>query len=170
MTNYVEWFRSQLKSSGEGFVWAFRQIDPALHLSLPPNPHYLGTWPPARLVWHVTEYERCVALPSMRHFLGGPMLTEDAWPDSDDLWAIAQQQTAEELIAAFQAVRDEQIQLLNDLQTIDWTAPGETVWGMKPLALVVTKTYQHTFEHGDTLLRMGMWWEHFERDMAEKAT
>jgi len=23
----------------------------------------------------------------------------------------------------------------------------------------VTKTYQHTFEHGDTLLRMALWWK-----------
>ena len=29
--------------------------------------------------------------------------------------------------------------------------------------MIVTKTYQHTFEHGDTLLRMGLWWEEFQQ-------
>jgi len=28
------------------------------------------------------------------------------------------------------------------------------------LAWVITKTFQHTYEHGDTLLRMGLWWQH----------
>ena len=30
--------------------------------------------------------------------------------------------------------------------------------------MIVTKTYQHTFEHGDTLLRMGLWWEQFQQE------
>jgi hypothetical protein len=42
-----------------------------------------------------------------------------------------------------------QIKLLDDLSAFDWDAPRETIWGMKPLSMVVTKTHQHTFEHGD---------------------
>src|SRR5512144_2964170 len=112
MTNWTEWFRSQLKSSAEGFVWAFQQIEPSLHYAFAPDPGYMGTWPPARLVWHVTEYERCLALPSMRQWVGDSIPAGDAWIDNDDMWAAAQTQTADQLVAAFNAVRQEQIQLL----------------------------------------------------------
>jgi hypothetical protein len=49
--------------------------------------------------------------------------------------------------------------LVDALEQVDWEAPQATLWGDKPLKMIVTKTYQHTFEHGDTLLRMGLWWE-----------
>lgn len=166
MTNWTAWFRNQLQASGDGFVWAFGQIDADLHKHLPPRPSYLGLWPPARHVWHVTEYERCLAVPSMKQWLGGalPPDNDDLWPDTDEAWRDAQERTFDELVAAFRAVRQEQIAMLDQLETVDWTAPRETLWGNKPLSMVVTKTYQHTFEHGDTLLRMGLWW----RDMAEQ--
>jgi hypothetical protein len=32
----------------------------------------------------------------------------------------------------------------------------------------VTKTYQHTLERCDTLLRMGLWWDDAERDIAAR--
>ncbi|MDQ2996100.1 MAG: hypothetical protein M3R61_03450 [Chloroflexota bacterium] len=35
MTNWATWFRQQLQSSADGFVWAFEQIAPALHDKLP---------------------------------------------------------------------------------------------------------------------------------------
>lgn len=170
MQNWVEWFRSQLKSSGEGFAWAFQQIEPELHFELPPVPNYMGTWSPARLVWHVTEYERCLVLPSMRQWLGGEMPSGDnIWPDDDATWASAQNRSADALVAAFHAVRQEQIKLLDPLENVDWTAPRQTLWGLKPLSMVVTKTYQHTFEHGDTLLRMSLWWREAEADIARDA-
>lgn len=169
MTNWTEWFRSQLKSSAEGFVWAFQQIEPSLHYILPPDPGYLGTWPPARLVWHVTEYERCLVLPSMQQWLGGAIPDGESWDDSDEAWSAAKTRTANELVAAFNRVRQEQIQLLDPLATVDWTSLRTTLWGEKPLSMIVTKTYQHTFEHGDTLLRMGLWWREIEEMNARQA-
>ena len=54
--------------------------------------------------------------------------------------------------------------MLDELAQVDWEAPQATLWGDKPLKMIVTKTYQHTFEHGDTLLRMGLWWEEFQQE------
>lgn len=167
MTNWCEWFRYQLKASGEGLTWAFSQIDADLLYKLPPSANYMGTWTPARHVWHITEYDRCVALPSMRQWLGGSIPGDDAWPDNDETWEAVTDRSREALTTAFHAVRDEQINLLNDLQSVDWATTRDTVWGSKPLSLVVTKTYQHTFEHGDTLLRMSMWWKEFEEEIAQ---
>ena len=170
MTNVVDWFRYQLKASADGFEWAFSQIPSSFYKKLPPDPAYLGTWQPARHVWHVTEYERCLALPSMQLWLNVPMSTEDDWPDDDNAWAKVQELGAQELLSEFRRVRQEQIDLLDQLTGMDWNAPRETLWGLKPLSMVVTKTFQHTYEHGDTLLRMGLWWEEILKEEAEKST
>jgi hypothetical protein len=159
MTDWVSWFRYQLQASADGFVWAFSKISPSLRESLPPDPDYLGTWPPARHVWHVTEYERCLVIPSMNQWLGGSIPTENAWPDDDNTWAKVQNRGFEELTSTFCHIRQQQLELLDKLINADWHAPRETLWGFKPLSMIVTKTFQHTYEHGDTLLRMGLWWE-----------
>ncbi len=161
MTDFVEWFRYQLKASADGFEWAYTQIPSDLRTKLPPDPNYMGTWSPARHVWHVTEYEKCLALPSMMEWLNVPMSPEDEWPDDDAAWNKAQECGVSGLIAEFQRVRRQQIELLDQLARLDWNAPRQTLWGMYPLSMVVTKTFQHTYEYGDTLLRMGLWWEEY---------
>jgi len=170
MTEFVPWFRYQLKASADGFEWAFLQIPPALFEQIPPDPGFLGSWPPARHVWHVTEYERCLAIPSMYKWLDGPTPPEDDWPDDDDTWAKVQERGFDELVANFRRVRGQQIDLLDRLAAVDWSEPRETLWGPKPLSMVVTKTFQHTYEHGDTLLRMGLWWEVILEEEAGKST
>lgn len=159
MTDWVPWFRYQLQASADGFVWAFSQIKPSFRENLPPMPGYLGTWPPARHIWHVTEYEKCLVIPSMKQWLGGSMPAGDSWPDDDDTWAKVQDRGLEALTSAFRHVRQQQAELLDQLINIDWLTSQETLWGHKPLSMIVTKTFQHTYEHGDTLLRMGLWWE-----------
>ena len=167
MTDWVPWFRYQLKASAEGFEWGFAQIPPAWLEQLPPDPGYLGTWSPARHVWHVTEYERCLALPSMYLWLDESAAhPEIEWPDDDEAWAQVQDRKLETLLAEFHQIRQEQIDLLERLTTVDWQTPRETLWGPKPLSMVVTKTFQHTYEHGDTLLRMGLWWETILKEIA----
>ena len=159
MTDYVAWFRYQLQASADGFMWAAQQLDPQHYNLLPPAPSYLGTWPPARHIWHITGYERCLVIPSMRQWLGAPLPAGDDWPDDDATWQSLAGKSVASLLDAFCAIRHEQIQLLDQLASVDWTAPRETLWGDKPLAMIVTKTFQHTYEHGDTLLRMGLWWK-----------
>jgi hypothetical protein len=169
MTQFVEWFRYQLNASADGFAWAFSQIPVIFHDQLPPDPGYLGTWAPARHVWHVTEYERYLALPSMLEWLTGPVSPEEDWLDDDDAWAKVQDRGLEALVSDFRRIRQQQIDLLDQLTATDWNAPRETLWGLKPLSMVVTKTFQHTYEHGDTLLRMGLWWEETLEEEAKKS-
>lgn len=165
MTDWVTWFRYQLQASADGLVWGVEQLDPTYYTLLPPAPSYLGTWQPARHLWHVTEYERCLVIPSMQQWLGGNLPPEDAWPDDDPAWQRVHNQSIDSFLAAFRLVREEQIAVLDALVSVDWTTPRTTLWGHKPLSMIVTKTFQHTYEHGDTLLRMGLWW----REVAEKA-
>jgi len=169
MTDWIAWFRYQLKSSADGFEWALSQIPPHLIDQLPPDPKYLGTWSPARHLWHMTEYERCLAMASMLDWLDGAQQSDKNWPDDDEAWAKVQERGCDALTLNFRRIRYQQIELLDQLTTVDWNAPRETLWGTKPLSMVVTKTFQHTYEHGDTLLRMGLWWEVRLADEAEKA-
>lgn len=159
MTDWVAWFRYQLQASADGFVWAFSQIAPQLRENLPPAPEFLGTWPPARHVWHVTEYERCLVIPSMNQWMGGSMPNGEDWLAVDNAWAEVPNRGFAELTSAFRHIREQQIALLDKLIDVDWNAQRGTLWGQKPLSMIVTKTFQHTYEHGDTLLKMGIWWE-----------
>jgi hypothetical protein len=170
MTEWATWFQQQLQSSGDGFVWAFEQIGRDLHHKLPPRPGYLGSWPPIRHIWHVARYERTLVIPSMRQWLGAPLADGDGWHEGDDDdvdFAQACQQGLGDVVAAFCDIRLQQIAMLNELAQVDWETPRATLWGNKPLKMIVTKTYQHTFEHGDTLLRMGLWWAEFEERLKQ---
>ena len=169
MKNWNEWFRYQLEASAEGFLWGYDQIRPALLERLPPRPDYLGTWEPTRHVWHVMEYERWLVIPSMKQWLGGEMPDNGSWRDDDEAWSMFRERDSKAIIRAFRLVRQEQIAMLEEFRTVDWETPRETLWGNKPLSMVVTKTFQHTYEHGDTLLRMYLWWEAIESDMSKKA-
>ena len=166
MTEWVPWFRYQLNASAEAFVWAAQQLRASDQFTLPPEPNYLGTWPAARHVWHVSGYERCLALPAMRQWVEiEPSMGED-WQDNDAAWESGPRYSMAQYLEEFQAVRQEQLLLLDQLVPADWTALRKTGWGEKSLAWIVTKTFQHTYEHGDTLLRMGLWREHIEAQIA----
>lgn len=165
--NWPNWFLTHLQTSAEGFEWAFWQVPERLRRERPIETEYMGLWSATRHVWHVTEYERCIAMPSMRLWLGGAALAEDAWLDDDAAWDKYKLTADKDLIDQFWTVRRQEIALVNALQEVDWDAPRETGWGSKPLSWVVSKTYQHTFEHGDTLMRMGLWWEHILGEIAK---
>ncbi|NTU81332.1 MAG: hypothetical protein HGA45_18470, partial [Chloroflexales bacterium] len=133
MTDWAAWFRYQLQASADGFAWAVEQLNPEYLFDLPPDPSYLGTWEPARHVWHVAEYERCLVIPTMRQWLGGELPPENAWPDDDASWALAQKQPIRHFLDTFRAIRQVQLQLLEQIAAVDWTAPRATLWGRKPL-------------------------------------
>jgi hypothetical protein len=50
------------------------------------------------------------------------------------------------------------------------TICAATLWRPRPLSWIVTKTFQHTYEHGDTLLRMVLWWKHIAAQIAAHRT
>jgi len=154
--NLSPWFQQHLQTSADGFVWAVEQMPPERRFVPPPLP--FGEWSAARHAFHLLFYERTIALPSMRQWLGGPppatfgTSEETAWGDraADDL---------EGLLAAFREIRTEQIGLLPQFDASAWDEPRSTVWGAVPLRWVVTKTYQHTAEHTHNVLSMALFWD-----------
>lgn len=159
MTNWIEWFRYQLKASEDAFVWAAEQIPPPLLNQIPPNADYFGLWEPARHVWHVSGYEQYVVMPSMNQWLHNSGVPVISWADTDAAWAGVTDRSLRTLTQKFRHIRQMQIEMLDELMDSDWDTPRPTVWEERPLSMVVTKTLQHTYEHGDTLMRMGLWWD-----------
>ena len=157
MTNWAAWFTNQLKASADNLVWALSQIPIRVQNELPPHPRW-GTWSPARHIWHVTEYERCLVIPTMKQWLDESPKPDFAWSDDDETWEAVQNRSFEELTAEFLQIRQQQIDMLPHLAGTNWQVPRGTLWGSKPLSFIVTKTFQHTYEHGDVLLRMVLWW------------
>lgn len=153
-----EWFRFQLQTTAEGIIWAIGQLEPDLHLYSPPDPEYMGSWPASRHLWHVARYEQTYALPAMKVWLGEPLAQPDIFRVEDREWAIEQTRGTDVFVEDLRNVREEQIAMLSQFADSDWDRAKPVYWGKQPLSMVLTKTYQHTLEHTDAILRMALWW------------
>ena len=151
-------FQQQLKTSMENFLWAVEQI-PQERLYLAPRPN---RWPIARIIFHLTRYEQRLALPSMQQWLSGPRpivgtQEEDNAQDERD-WNGGESHNIQILIADFEAIRSQQLALFPQFNEQSWREEREAIWGKVSLRWILTKTYQHTLEHTDEVLRAYLWW------------
>ena len=155
MNNLSQWFHDQLQTSAEGFIWSVEQV-PGLRRTVQP-PAGLGEWTAARHVFHMLYYEQTLALPGMRQWLGDAAPSTDGL-DEDAAWAAGQEEV-ESLFVKFRKVRAEQVALLPKFEPAVWNEKRETVWGPMTLLWVVSKTYQHTAEHINDVLRIALFWD-----------
>jgi hypothetical protein len=157
MTDHpAEWFANQLRAATDGFVWAIRQV-PAERLDAKP-PSRLGEWSATRQAFHALYYDREVALPSMEHWLGEPYPTFEGY-DEAAAWANAP--TLDEVLAELEQVRSRQIAVLAKVTESQWEEVRHTSWGDKSFYWVISKTYAHTVEHLDNVLRIALLWDHY---------
>ena len=154
--NPATFFADKLRESAENFAWAVEQVSAERRFAPPPKP--LGEWSAARQVFHLTHYERTLALPTMRQWLGEPRPPRDAWLREEAIWNDGQGRDLDTLLADFHAVRREQIALLPDFTVSAWDEPHVAIWGpaTTTLSWTVMKTYQHTFEHTTTVLQLAL--------------
>jgi hypothetical protein len=98
-------------------------------------------------------------LPSMRQWLGGtiPFLDDK---DEDRDWSKSHEKV-EGLLEKFRIVRAEQIALLPNFDDAAWSTTCEAVWGPVTLLWVISKTYQHTAEHINDVMRIGLFWDRY---------
>ena len=154
----LQLLRQNLQASTENFLWAVEQI-PRERLYLAPR---TDRWPIARIVYHLTHYEQHIALPSTLQWLGKPrpiVETQQEYDREEDLqWNDGQNHDIAQLTADFKAVRFQQFEVLSKCTEQMWNEERDVVWGHLPLKWVVTKTYQHTLEHTDEVLRAYLWW------------
>jgi hypothetical protein len=152
--NLGEWFKSQLATSADAFAWAVAQVPADRQQREPPNG--LGAWTAARHVFHLLFYEREIALPAMRLWLG-QSYDAAAAPDEDIAWD--SKAASADLLEQFRQVRAEELALLADMPETAWTEERPTAWGKPTLQWVVTKTLQQTAEHTHLVLSLALYWE-----------
>ena len=116
--NPSTFFADKLQESAENFAWAVEQVPAGRRFAPPPKP--LGEWSAARQIFHLTYYERVLALPTMRQWLGVPRPPRDAWLREETIWNDDQGRDVDELLADFHAVRQEQIALLLCFDAAAW--------------------------------------------------
>ena len=168
----ADYFARQLTSTLEGFAGAIEQIPAERRHQSPPSPNRLGQWSPARHVFHLLTYEHEVALPSMRHWLGGPKPDDARFVNEDASWdAEGAGQSIEAFLQQLRAVRAEQISLLPRFSSAAWETVRDPIPAWRPVTLrwIVTKTLQHTAEHTNDALRLVIFWDWALQDATSEA-
>ena len=152
--NGSEWFAYQLQSTLDGLIWSAGQLPRERYYALPPSP--LGEWAASQHIFHMLEYERDLALPSMYQWLGAPPAVRKQAEGNDPHNLPAM----EEMLLEFQEVRQAEIALLSKFAEDHWnTSQNTTFWGAVNLSWLVSKTYQHTLEHTHDILRIVLFWD-----------
>ena len=159
----MRWLSDELGRSALGYDWAVRQV-PEDRLDLTPPPG-LWEWSALRHLYHLVWYEREIALPTMRLWPDGPPFTEEGL-DEEAAWTADRAGVElEAWLRLLAAGRDEQRARLAGMDAAAWTAERPTGWDdlprPVPLRWVVAKTYQHTAEHTNDVLRIALFWDIF---------
>ena len=126
---------------------------------------YFGIWSAARLLFHLAHYEHHTTVPTMNYWLGraGLKCSEfellepegKAWDDVvlngiDRVFILRQ----------FKSIRMEQIRIISKIPEVDFHRVLKTdVFGEIPFLFVVSKTIQHSLEHGNDLMKNAVHWD-----------
>lgn len=152
----AEWFENAINMSTESLKWGMDTI-PEERRNITP-PAKLGEWTALRQVFHLLYYEREVALPSIRLWLGGAYPTFEGY---DEGMAWDTRDAKQDPLKALAVVRNEIVAGLFGAEESAWEQARSTPWGEKTLYWVASKTYQHSIEHLSGVLRAAMLWDHY---------
>ncbi|RPJ25132.1 MAG: DinB family protein [Chloroflexi bacterium] len=159
----LKWFDSQLRSTLDGFIWSVRQIPEERWYAFPPAP--LGEWSAAQHIFHMVHYEKKLALPSMHQWLGAPpAVREEA---DEEIWN--HPPAIKLMLDQFNEVRLAEINLLPSFDEMAWQSTQKTTfWGEISLYWLVCKTYQHTLDHTQDILRLALFWDRMLARMSQE--
>ncbi len=157
MAAHSQQYTTLLRTSLDQLEWALSRL-PETMLTIAPRP---GRWSAARIVFHLLCYEQRIALPTMRQWLGDPappahLQEEDAAVEERD-WADGADHPLTTMLADLRVVRADQIGVIAQVEGTAWQEERAALWGAVTLEWVVTKTFQHTLEHTDEILRNVLW-------------
>jgi hypothetical protein len=166
----------ELESTARTIEWAISCVPEGRLLTDPPHGKhpksgqgfktFFRKWPAYRHLFHLVRYEELYALPTMRHWLGGPHPTMDLmFPDMEQeqsQWEREKKKGANlgALLQRFRSVREEEIEVTRSISAEDWKEEKvSTALGKVSAQEVVTKTIEHTLVHGKTILRNALYWD-----------
>jgi len=156
----TQWFTDQLNSSTAGFIWSVEQVPSERRLLKPPK--LLGEWSTARHVFHMLYYEQNAVVPSMKIWLDEEFILDKGGYNEDAAWS--DDKDLESMLADFRRVRAEQLEVIARFKEQQWHETRPTYfWGEVTLLWLVSKTFQHTAEHINDVMRMALFWEAYER-------
>ncbi len=167
--DYTQSFNTLLQASTNTLLWAVQQIPEDLFYTV--SPKRPESWSVARHVMHLQYNEEQVVLPCMRLWLDDEHATlykaddnqrieryrsyEALVHDEEIVWK--QAPDIELWLEKFREGRRAQIALLAQFASDAWEEMRPTVWGQVTLRWAVTKTCQHTLEHGNDILKYGLY-------------
>ena len=156
-------FQERLRTGAEDFVWAVQQVPVQRRGLRPPRPS-LGEWTAERHALHLVFYDEHIVVPTLRQWLGGPVVVDDDVSDEVEEAAFAQRPTLDDLLNRFHALRELQHALLAECATIAWDEPREAMWTrvmQTPVTArwILTKSLQHTAEHLHNVLSLALYWD-----------
>jgi hypothetical protein len=140
--------------------WRYRtpSDDPALRR--------LGDWSVARNVAHLAVYEEQVAAPILEAIAAGRDCSTDVVSvlegDYQNIWEVLSGSPLETIVQRLVSARRRQIAAISAMSDGRFHEAATTLWNRKDspdgqsAAWVATKTFQHTWEHGNSIFRIAL--------------
>ena len=143
----------RLEQSLRDLEWAVSLVPQPLHQRAP-----FGMWSVAMNLAHLAAYEERLAAPSIEALAAG----EDACalaPSGGEDWFQREAETlsresSERILERLKIARQRQVETLRSFPEEAFNAAVPTLWGLRSPAWVLSKTFQHTWEHGNTILQI----------------
>jgi hypothetical protein len=105
-------------------------------------------------------YEREGVLPHMQHWTDGSLdLTHTFHHYDEDGTLQNGDHPIDTMLQEFRQIRTEQIVLLPNFTEQLWHEVQPSGWGNRNMNWIVSKTFQHTTDHTNTILQMALFWE-----------
>lgn len=163
----IEGTAGRLRESLETIEWAVGQLPEPWHHAVP-DFYAEGEWHAAMNLAHLTVYEEQLANPVLEALargedgVGSVRSGMESWFYGDSVAASGEPLAA--LMDRFRTAREREIGIVESFAKERFNEPVCPLWGgtgrhgaaLQPAGWVATKTFQHSWEHGNALLRLAL--------------
>ncbi|MHA1994645.1 MAG: DinB family protein [Candidatus Hodarchaeales archaeon] len=165
--NTKAFLANQLDQTAQIIEWSINLFPEKRLIEIPPHStvsmkSFFGEWSALRVLFHLFYYEETIALPCLNHWIGGPvpLLPESAQVEKVE-WEKCEKKS--EILDRFLEIRKKQIETIENIDIKDWDKKKLVYYGHGKVSAhwMVAKTIQHTFAHGDKLIRKALYWDDF---------
>ena len=170
--NSKNFLANQLGETAKIIDWAINLVPVERLLEIPPHSthpkadesmqRYFGLWSAYRLLFHLVHYEENWALPGLKYWLGESISAKKDIPNEKEMWdkELVKGVDLKVLLKRFHSVRGKQIEAINKMSEKIWKEKKtDTNWGEATAEFSVSKTIQHTLEHGNKITRIAIHWD-----------
>ena len=171
----------QLGETAKIIEWAMKSVPDERLLEEPPHSthpnasedvkRYFGSWSAYHILFHLLHYEESAALPNLTLWLeeSEQMKRRSGGEKAAYQDALMNELSLQTLLDRFHLVRKKQIDILNKITEAQWTEKrSNTNWGNVTIEFIITKSIQHTLEHGNKILRNVLFWDSYLKRLNSK--